>query len=74
MIIVMKMTRFLIAAFALSSLSSCGLIGSVLKIPASILKTAGRTVGVSGLTDAPAQPVTDEEEQKAQPLQSSDAE
>lgn len=55
----MKAARFLLLCFTLSMLSSCGLINSALKIPASILRTAGRTVGVSNLSDVPAAPVNE---------------
>jgi len=52
----MKSIRLIIAALAISSLSSCALIGSILKIPGSILKTVGRTVGL-GLTDEAPSPI-----------------
>ena len=52
----MKPIRLILIALLLSSLSSCGLIGSILKIPASLLKSVGRTVGL-GLTDESAAPI-----------------
>ncbi len=55
----MKAIRLITVAFCLSLLSSCALIGSILKIPVSILSTVGRTVGVVHLTDDKAQPVED---------------
>ena len=61
----MKIVRHLVIGLMLLLLPSCGLINSALKIPLGILKTAGRTVGVSNLTDAPAQPVNDQQEQEA---------
>ena len=56
----MKAIRLISAALFLSLLSSCALIQSVLKIPVSVLKTVGRTVGVSGLTDEASDPVVSE--------------
>lgn len=50
----------------LAVIPSCGLIGSILKIPGSILKTAGRTVGVSRLTDDKPQPEQDLKVQKTE--------
>ncbi|MBT8038478.1 MAG: hypothetical protein KJO21_13155 [Verrucomicrobiae bacterium] len=58
----MKTIRLLSAAFFLSLLSSCGLIQSVLKIPVGVLKTVGRTVGVSQLTHDAPEPVVSEAE------------
>lgn len=63
----MMIVRNLLVSLLLLLLPSCGLIKSVLKIPVSVLKTAGRTVGVSNLTDAPAEPVTDRQEKKDLP-------
>ena len=53
----MKPIRLILIAVLLSSLSSCGLIGSILKIPASLIKSVGRAVGVGGLTDESADPI-----------------
>ena len=55
----MKIIRLLLIASCFALLPSCSVLGSLLKIPTSILKTAGRTVGF-GLTDDAAQPVTEE--------------
>ena len=52
-----QVIRILSVAFCLCLLPSCGLVNSILKIPGSIVKTAGRTVGLSGLTDDAPQPV-----------------
>ena len=49
--------RILSVAFCLCLLPSCSLVSSILKIPGSIVKTAGRTVGLSNLTDDAPQPV-----------------
>ncbi|BDS07706.1 hypothetical protein NT6N_27460 [Oceaniferula spumae] len=56
----MRTICLLSSAVMLSLLPSCALVGSLLKIPGSILKTAGRTVGVSNLTDEAPQPELDE--------------
>ncbi len=53
----------IISAAILSMISSCGLINSVLKIPAGILQAAGRTAGL-GLTDAKPQPIQNQETQE----------
>ncbi len=50
---------FIAAATCLTTLSSCSLLGSLLKIPTSVLSTVGRTVGVSGLTDEAPNPIKD---------------
>jgi len=52
-----QVIRILSVAFCLCLLPSCTLIGSLLKIPVGILKTIGRTAGVSSLTDNAPQPV-----------------
>ena len=52
-----QVIRILFVAFCLSLMPSCGLFNSILKIPGSIVKTAGRTVGMSRLTDDAPQPV-----------------
>lgn len=65
----MKAIRLVTVAFFLSMLSSCGLLQSVLKVPTGILRAAGRTVGVSSLTDEAPDPVTEEDastEQRAE--------
>ena len=41
-------------------LPSCKIINSLVKLPANIIKTAGRTVGLSNLTDQAAQPIRSE--------------
>lgn len=51
---------FIAAAICLTTLSSCSLLGSILKIPTSVLSTVGRTVGVSGLTDEAPDPIKDQ--------------
>lgn len=55
----MKAIRLILIAFCFTLLPSCQLLGSLLKIPASILQTAGRTVGF-GLTDDAPQPIAPE--------------
>jgi hypothetical protein len=52
-----QVIRILSVTFFLCLLPSCTLIGSILKIPVGILKTVGRTAGVSSLTDNAPQPV-----------------
>jgi len=52
-----KSIGLIASAIFLTSLSSCSLLGSVLKLPASVLRTVGRTVGVSGLTDEAPAPI-----------------
>ena len=52
----MKSIRLILAALIISSLTSCSLISSILKIPGSLLKSVGRTVGV-GLTDEAPSPI-----------------
>jgi|GEM_PF-2953890 len=52
----MKSIHLILAALIISSLTSCSLIGSILKIPGGILKTVGRTVGL-GLTDEAPSPI-----------------
>ena len=70
----MKATRLILIAFCFSLLPSCALITSILKIPGSILKTAGRTVGI-GLTDTAPEPIKDsEEELKETPEPAGDSE
>ncbi|MBT8044400.1 MAG: hypothetical protein KJO79_05560 [Verrucomicrobiae bacterium] len=54
-----RIIRLIAVAFCLCLLPSCALLGSLLKIPASILQTAGRTVGL-GLTDDAPQPYQDD--------------
>ena len=56
----MKIIRLLTVAFCLCLLPSCSLLGSLLKIPVSVLKTVGRTAGLSRLSDEKAQPIEDE--------------
>jgi hypothetical protein len=41
-------------------LPSCKIVNSLVKLPVKIVKTAARTVGVSNLTDQPAQPIRSE--------------
>ena len=41
-------------------LPSCKIVNSLVKLPVNIVKTAARTVGVSNLTDQPAQPIRSE--------------
>ncbi len=52
----MKSIRLIIAAFIMASLTSGSLIGSLLKIPSSLLKSVGRTAGM-GLTDEAPSPI-----------------
>lgn len=66
----MKIASYACAALLICSLSSCSLIGSLLRIPASLLQSVGRTVGVGGLTDEAPSPITPENK----PLGSPDAE
>ena len=69
----MKSLVLILSCLCVCSLSSCSLIGGILKIPGSILKTLGRTVtsiGPSGLTDDTPQPyVLDPEQQKSVTLE-----
>lgn len=60
----MNMTRNFLICLTLLMLPSCSLIGGLLKLPVNILKGAGSIVGI-GLTDAPAQPVTEEQDNQA---------
>ena len=53
----MKAIRLILIAFCFSLLPSCSLLGSLLKVPASLLKAVSRTAGI-GLTDDAPQPVT----------------
>ena len=62
-LLIMIIGRYVLIGLALALLPSCGLINSALRIPGSLLQSVGRTVGVSSLTDVPAEPVTDAEEQ-----------
>lgn len=57
----MKSIFLLATAGLFCSLSSCSLVGSALKLPASLLQSVGRTVGVSGLTDEAPDPVEETE-------------
>jgi len=52
-------------------LPSCGLVTSALKVPGSILQMAGRTAGISSLTDTKPQPEQDLEMPKAEEKTSS---
>jgi hypothetical protein len=52
-----QVIRIFSVSFCLCLLPSCGLVKGVLKLPGNVLKTVGRTVGVSNLTDAAPQPV-----------------
>ena len=61
----MNLVRNLLLCSFLLLLPSCQLVQSVVAIPVGILKTAGRTVGVNNLTDAPAQPIADKQEKPA---------
>jgi len=54
----MKSTRLIVISLLLCSLSSCSLLGTVLKLPGQILKPVGRTIGL-GLTDEAPQPYDD---------------
>ncbi len=60
----MKLAQNLLICLTLLMLPSCSLISGLLKLPVNILKGAGSIVGI-GLTDAPAQPVTDEQDNQA---------
>jgi len=60
----MNVTQNLLICLTLLMLPSCSLISGLLKLPVNILKGAGSIVGI-GLTDAPAQPVTDEQDNQA---------
>lgn len=55
----MRSICLLITAAMLALTPSCTLLGSILKIPASIVKMATRTVGLTRLSDEAAQPETD---------------
>ncbi|MEJ6573277.1 MAG: hypothetical protein QNL01_00465 [Akkermansiaceae bacterium] len=52
----MKSIRLILIACCFSLLSSCSLLTSLLKVPASLLKAVGRTAGI-GLTDDAPEPV-----------------
>ena len=52
-----KAIHIIAVAISLCLLPSCKLIGSVAKIPVGIVKSVGRTVGISNLTDHPSEPV-----------------
>ena len=53
----MKSICLITAAIFLTSMSSCSLLGSILKIPTGLLQAVGRTAGISGLTDEAASPI-----------------
>ncbi|NWK57520.1 hypothetical protein HW115_18020 [Verrucomicrobiaceae bacterium N1E253] len=55
----MKTLRLFTAAALLCTLPSCSLIGSILKLPASLMRSIGRTAGVSSLTDEAPSPVVE---------------
>ncbi|MGB2402344.1 MAG: hypothetical protein ACPIA7_02920 [Akkermansiaceae bacterium] len=48
-------------------LPSCKLVSSVVKLPVNVVKSTARMVGVSNLTDHPAQPVSKEMDTKVEP-------
>lgn len=56
----MKTIRLIIIALCFGLLPSCALIGSILKIPVSLIKSVGRTAGIGNLTDDAPQPVNEE--------------
>ena len=60
----MNLARNFLICLTLLMLPSCSLISGLLKLPVNILKGAGNIVGI-GLTDAPAQPVTGEQDKQA---------
>jgi hypothetical protein len=59
----MTTVRNLLICLSLLLLPSCSLIGGLVKLPFNILKGVGGLAGL-GLSDAPAQPVTDEQEKQ----------
>ncbi len=65
----MKTIRLISVAFFLSLLSSCSLIQSILKVPGGVLKSVGRTAGMSFLTDEAPDPVAPETVKKAVPAE-----
>ncbi|MDG1357555.1 MAG: hypothetical protein P8P36_05115 [Akkermansiaceae bacterium] len=50
--------RLLALSACVFLLPSCKLITSVVKLPVNVLKSTAKMVGVSNLTDHPAQPVS----------------
>ncbi|MBK1831294.1 hypothetical protein JIN77_11185 [Verrucomicrobiaceae bacterium R5-34] len=57
----MRSISLLFVAALLALTPSCSLLSSLLKIPASAVQMATRTVGLSGLTDEAPQPEEDAE-------------
>ena len=54
----MNTLQIFIAGLAVAAFTSCGLVKSVLKIPAGVIKPIGRTMGISSVSDIPELPVT----------------
>lgn len=50
--------RLLILLCCVLLLPSCKVVNGIVKLPVNIVKSAARTVGLSNLTDHPAQPVS----------------
>ena len=61
----MTILRNLLICSLILCLPSCALVRTLVTLPVGILKTAGRTVGLNTLTDAPAEPITEEQEKPA---------
>lgn len=65
----MKAIRLILIAFCFILLPSCQLLGSLLKVPASLLQAVGRTAGIS-LTDEAPQPVKEGEVENTETIES----
>lgn len=61
---VLRLFTFLCCLFLLPS---CKLVSSVVKLPVNVVKSTARMVGVSNLTDHPAQPVSKDIDAKLEP-------
>ena len=60
----MKAIKLLTLAALCSSLSSCALVKSSLKLPGSVLQTAGRTFGLVNHEEAPKTEAQKQEEEE----------
>ena len=49
--------RLIVLLFCVGLLPSCKLIGSIVKIPVDVVKSVGKTAGITNLTDEAPQPV-----------------
>lgn len=60
----MKSTLLLIVTLCSTTFSSCAIANNLIRIPVGILQVAGRTTGISSLSDEAPAPITDTQEKQ----------